>query len=74
MVPNLAYVGMHERDNINPTGITYRFIMLLGEADFDREELSQLPNESGMIAKPFSVETSKLLAFNDSNADVVMGD
>lgn len=72
MVPNLAYVGLHERDNINPEGITYRFIVLLGEAGFDREELSCLPNEAGMVAKPFSVNASKLLAFNDSNSDIAM--
>lgn len=71
MVPNLAYTGPRERETINPEGITYRFIMLLGEAGFDREELSQLPNQAGMIAKPFSVETSKLLAYNDSNADII---
>lgn len=71
MVPNLAYSGSHERDTVNPEGITYRFLLLLAESDLDREEFSSLPKYAGMIAKPFSVETSRLLAFNDSNADVI---
>lgn len=70
MVPSLAYVGPHERDMVNPEGITYRFIMLLAESDFDREELSTLPAQSGMIAKPFSVEASKLLMHNANVPDL----
>lgn len=73
MVPNLAYLGTHERDTINPEGVTYRFLLLLAESGLDRDrELSQLTPECGMVARPFSVDASRLLADNDSNADVIL--
>lgn len=73
MRPSLAYCGNHERDTIDSVGITIRFLDLLAEMGFDREcELSQLPPAAGVTAKPFSVEGSKLLMHNDSNADLFM--
>lgn len=71
MFPRLAYTGTHERVE-NAEDVTYAFLVWLAATDFDREELSQLPAQSGGIAKPFSVLASIILASNDSNADVIL--
>lgn len=72
MFPNLAYHGDHERDLINPTGIEQRFLMLLSEAEFNRDELGQLRPLNGGPARPFSRMASEMLRDNANCRDLFM--
>lgn len=72
MFPSLAYTGTHERDTVDPDRTTIRFLDVLADAEFNREELSQLPAECGMVIRPFSAMASGVLLYNAPVRDMFM--
>lgn len=72
MKPSLAYSGPHERDTVDPDGITIRFLNVLAEAGFDREQLGQCEPRPGAPARPFSATASGILLYNVSTPDLFM--